>query len=338
MKLAWKKKTENKKEEIEILRIISSFAVVLIHVVYQSYLDFPDEANENYLYLFNFLCFSVPVFVMITGWIWLNPEKQFNLMKSIKRILIPLFSYGCIFALMELVLSEKKFKVIMIPKAIYYVISRQSWAHLWYLYMLIGLYIIIPVLKILIQNISKKQAILIMLVLFVFNSIIIDIEKYLKIDIAFYIPISGVFILYLMLGYYIPQININDKALMISWGVNIAIILMISYKEIKMDSLSYNDILTVWLSFNVYATCFKLHNIFGKIYNRTLKIIAETTFGIYIIHMVFVNVIYKVICFNPYKYQPVIIWFGLTIVIYFMSIFVTLLVRKIPIMNKIFAV
>lgn len=68
---------EKKHLHIQGLRIVAAYAVVLIHIIYQGYIDFPNESTESYLLFFNFLCFAVPVFVMITGWIWLRPGKIF---------------------------------------------------------------------------------------------------------------------------------------------------------------------------------------------------------------------------------------------------------------------
>ena len=70
----------------EVLRIVCSIAVVSIHTVYQSHLIFQDPSDNRYLFPYNFLAFAVPIFVMITGAIWLNPEKDFNLKKRLRMM------------------------------------------------------------------------------------------------------------------------------------------------------------------------------------------------------------------------------------------------------------
>lgn len=321
---------------ISYLRIVSSFAVVLIHVVYQAYLDFPDSSDTSYLYVFNFLCFAVPCFVMITGKLLLEPEKKYNLQKSLMRVVLPLFVYGYIFSLMELVLNARGFYLNMLIEAFICVLLRKSWAHLWYLYMIIGLYLIIPFLKILVNKLTKEYMTYLFALLFIFNSVFIDINRIFNITIPFTLPINGIFILYLLLGYYLSKFFINNKTLITSWCLCALLIILCSWKGIRFDSIGYNDIPVVWLSINVYMSFLKLEK-HAKC-SKLVLLIDANCFGIYIIHMVFVNFIYKVLNFNPYNYQPLAVWLFLSITIFILSFCYSVIVKKIPVINKIFFV
>lgn len=211
-------KRDSMSNSIQLLRIVSAYAVVLIHVVYQCYLDFPDLADERYLFPFNILCFAVPEFVMITGWIFLNPQKDYSLAKCIKRIAIPLFSYGVPFCILESIFEHRNFEIQYLWMGIYKVLIGESWAHIWYLYMLIGLYIIMPLLRKIVEGITAQQGWLFVAVIFVFNSVFVDLKRWFNVEIAFNIPISGVFVMYLLLGYLLPQIHVKLKYMILSWG------------------------------------------------------------------------------------------------------------------------
>lgn len=89
---------ERREENLDVLRVISSFMVVLIHVsaIYVS------TNINNYNYDFKIGNFfdsisriSVPLFVMISGAFLINNEKNKNfnyfMRKTIKKIVVPTF-------------------------------------------------------------------------------------------------------------------------------------------------------------------------------------------------------------------------------------------------------
>lgn len=61
--------------------------------------------------------------------------------------------------------------------------------------------------------------------------------------------------------------------------------------------------------------------------------LSENSFGIYIFHMLWVNVIYKVIKFNPLDYGIWII-LPLLLVVLAASDFTTIIYKKIPLIGK----
>ena len=331
---------EKKHLHIQGLRIVAAYAVVLIHIIYQGYIDFPNESTESYLLFFNFLCFAVPVFVMITGWIWLRPGKIFPQKKCILKVLLPLFSYGILFSIMEQAFEQKCFNIKMLPLSLLYVIQGKSWAHLWYIYMLLGIYLCMPIIKNAIKDLTDKKLLIMIIALFGFNSVIVDIEKIFMINIAFYIPVSGIFIMYLLLGYYLDRCTIESRYLTISWLGLIVLIILLSYQGIRLDSIAYNDIPTVWLSINVYVSFLKARNTINNLFNNfnILSLVAENTFGIYMIHMIFINMLYKLFGFNPYKFRTVPFWLLSSLCIFFLSFIVSIIIKKMPVINKVFAV
>ena len=74
----------------------------------------------------------------------------------IPRIFIPLIVFGWIFALMEIYFETHTVYFRMVWEALLRVINRNSWGHLWYMYMLIGIYIFLPVLKCLVEKIPDE--------------------------------------------------------------------------------------------------------------------------------------------------------------------------------------
>lgn len=139
----------SRKNSYDLLRIISAFAVVLIHV------NATITANAN-ISLLNWSLgsfintitrFSVPCFVMLSGALLLNNKKNANYSyfyrKSFYKIGIPL----CIFTLLSLLFSMgtaliEKNSLIEVIKT--YVSG--DFNNYWFMFMLIGLYFLVPII------------------------------------------------------------------------------------------------------------------------------------------------------------------------------------------------
>lgn len=318
---------------IEILRIIASFAVVMIHVTFQGYLRFGSKSNLNYLYFYNLCSFCVPIFVMITGALSLDKDKKFKASK-IYRMLYILGIYGTCFSLMELVFTQKKFSYKLIYEAFLNVILEKSWAHLWYLYMLIGLYLIMPLLRVFYLNSSLKDIRRVIIILFIFNSLMPFLESIFKIEIGFHIPITGIYVFYLLIGRYIYESNIEtNKWMNVLFFISLISIIVFAYLGI---SLTYENPITVLYGSMLFILMKKNNKHLIKIYKYGGNILSSTTFGIYIIHMVFLNFIYKYLKISPYAYgNPIILWCGITLIIFTGSFLVVLIIKRMPVLNAV---
>lgn len=64
-----------------------------------------------------------------------------------------------------------------------------------------------------------------------------------------------------------------------------------------------------------------------------LKHISENSFGIYIFHMLWVNILYKIIKFNPLDYNFIVL-IPIVLLVLIASDVTTIIYRKIPIIGK----
>lgn len=132
---------------LDVLRVLSAFAIVLIHTAssIMEYLPFP---SLNWLGADLYLAaarYAVPVFVMISGVFFLNPGKNITLKniygKYIFRMLCVLFAWALIRSLtVDIWLNEKPFSDLGIS----FVNSIKTF---WFLPMIIGLYAVTPILR-----------------------------------------------------------------------------------------------------------------------------------------------------------------------------------------------
>lgn len=318
---------------IEILRIIAAFAVVMIHVTFQGYLNFANKSDLSYLYLYNLCSLCVPIFVMITGVFSLDGNKKFKIARAYRMLYI-LGVYGTCFALMELIFTKKEISIEIFIEALINVISGKSWAHLWYLYMLIGLYLCMPLIRAFYLNSSIKEKQIMIITLFIFNSLVPFLKSSFNLEIGFNIPIAGIYVFYLMIGRYIYESSIDSNK-WIELLFVISILIVITCAALG-TGLTYEKPVTVVYSTTLFAVMKKNNSKMFNIYNHGGNLVSNTTFGIYIIHMVFLNFIYKYLGISPYKLDnPVILWIGLSVLVFAVSCLTVAFIKKLHLINSI---
>jgi surface polysaccharide O-acyltransferase-like enzyme len=121
--------------------------------------------NTIYASLFhNLSTFNNILFVMVSGMFMLLPsnitlkDENKRIGKKILRMLGALFFFGLLYNILVPVMFERRLptNILVIP-ILYKIISGNAWFHLWFLYMIIGLYLLTPVLRVFIKNASKEH-------------------------------------------------------------------------------------------------------------------------------------------------------------------------------------
>ena len=170
------------------LRAFAAFCVVFIHVasgLLDSGMPLPHGGAEMFFLEFyrHVAECAVPVFVMITGTLLLNSDKDipykiiFN--KYIWRIFMALIIFGLPMNMLELYSQNihQNF-ILVLASSFISLIKGKCWAHMWYLYMLIGLYLLLPLFKKFIYYSSIVDEFILLAVLFVMGFIIPTINSY----------------------------------------------------------------------------------------------------------------------------------------------------------------
>ncbi len=102
---------------------------------------------------------AVPVFLMVTGALLLNPLKDVDasrIRRYVVRMLGVLATFGFAFCLMEAVFNYGTFSLAVLGEALLKLLTAQSWGHLWYVYALLGLYILTPVLRKMLARLDQR--------------------------------------------------------------------------------------------------------------------------------------------------------------------------------------
>ena len=329
---------------LNILRIVAMISVVAIHSIETPMRDLP-LVPTNTLYgwkiFSSFLnAFAVPVFIMISGALFLNPEKEITLkklyLKNALRIFLDIMIFGSIFALMEIVFTNKTFVFTDIFKAIYNTLCGKTWGHMWYLYMTFGLYLVTPVFRSFVKSVSDKDFLIVLLVLYILSIVFPLFGKLTNIHLGFYVPVHG-FIFYYLLGYAIhcEKLKIKNWLCILLFSVSTVCLIFWDIHLINLDKTKGLVFVTQYvgvLTASVFAFC--KNNIHGST-NKVEKFVAGTSLGVYIFHVVFLHLIYKMTSFTPLNYSPWICYPVIILGTTLISMFVTWIGKLIPGIKKI---
>ncbi len=338
-------KQANRNYSMDILRILAILIVILFHVSYPFW-DNAFSSNQWIKALFPDAIsrWGVPVFVMISGAFMLQKEVSLKVLwtKYIKRLAILLVCWNVIYHIPDFKSMSFSVKEII---AIFF--SSGDGYHLWFLYMLISIYVIIPILKRIVDGGLTKYVLLlwfctsILFFWFVKSNTFTYLQTYL-LNFPFSIDYVGFF----LLGYFLyKQIILTKKQRMIIYilGLCSLILMVLGTYCISMlagrnmyyflENLSICNVLVAIALF----VFFRYFDFDGSIFCKGKKIIASLsnlTLGVYLIHVLVLNILYYYFPVDYYvKWDAAIaipiIWLSTTII----SFAISFILSKIPVIN-----
>jgi surface polysaccharide O-acyltransferase-like enzyme len=327
---------------IDLLRVIGVIGVILIHVVSNTVNTFGGLSNNShifYVFIRYSFSFAVPLFVMISGMVFLGKKEisyKEMFKKYILKIILIILVIGSLMVLMEEIFINKNISINLVKTLVIRLITGDIWAHMWYLYLVLGLYLITPVCILITNNIKEKEYKIFLILFFLVSIIVPSLSKLLQLNLAFnYLNLSS-YIFYYFYGYYLYKYNISKEYKIFNYILGILAIGYTIYSAITVNvidkAFAYTTLVPCILSSSV-VLLFKDKNIKK---DKLINLIAVNSLGIYIIHQLFINVIYKVIKFDiivNYPYIGLIIY---SLVILLLSLLTTYLLRKSKFIRKYF--
>lgn len=322
-----------RKYSIDLLRILSTVAVVLIHVVTapvansSAVIDSAVATNLNLIH--TMMKWSVPVFFMITGYC-LQKKKEVTYeycFSHVVKYISVLFTIGLAYSLMEEVFIAKTISSSVLVHSILNVISGNLWDHMWFIYSIIGIYIVMPVIHLFIAK-DDKSAVTLTVLLFVFNILLPTFEKYFSVGVN--LPFGG-YLFYVCFGSTIAKLKINPRFsfFMHLFGVLSVIWIFLGIANCKFG---YNHLTICAMAISIFLTVSQM----GIKSNKLISCISKCTWGIYLVHPFYINIAIKVLKMDVLSSNVYIKLFVMWEIIFIISLLTTYMLRKLPIVKKLF--
>jgi len=295
---------------IDILRVIACFSVIMLHASAQPWYSLPVDSGgfkiaNSYDALFRF---GVPVFVMISGALFLAPGKKSDVKRlyrhNILRLAILYIFWSCLYGLMDCRgfdpagISWKDIVREMI-------LGRY---HLWFLPMIIGIYVLLPVLQVWISHASKRNIEYFLLLFFICQILFETVRAMIASSIADYVlnlfqpEMVCSYLGYFVLGYYLVHIGIDKKwhkaiyaGAFLGGLMNILLGNFLAEQSGEPTGAIYDSfgIFTAWIS--VALVIWAKETFDGKTWGEKTKgffrEISASTLGIYVMHVGMIEVL-----------------------------------------------
>lgn len=326
---------------MDILRVVAALSVALYHVLTSAYNLDPTVSEQTATLvaaLAKTLLWHVPTFLLITGFLWLSDEKECTYKKvwpAIRRFIIVLFTVGLMFAVMERVFKYRTFALGMIGWSLADVLVGFLWDHMWYVYAIIGIYLVLPVLKPFFKHSSVRSIALLTGLLFVFTVLLKDLENSTGYVFPVSVPMANPAYpaFYICAGGLISKLTLPKKTALIGLitfclsVISCFLVMMLVPKlEIWTNIFSAISAISLFLAVKILAE--NIREI------SWIRCIADCSFGIYLFHQFFINVLVKLLRFYPLRSFPVLSVIGSWIAVVLGAFAVTWLLRKIPLIRK----
>ena len=156
---------------LDILRVVSIAAVVMIHVVapYEMTNTFKIDQFQSWIVIMlnDSLFWCVPVLFMVSGALLLSnrdESMQTFYKKRMNKVLLPTLFWSSLY--LAYLYIYKDFSLFNVVGAL---LKGKPFYHMWFMFAIIGLYIFTPFFRILLDNLDDKQTKWLLVLLFVFS-------------------------------------------------------------------------------------------------------------------------------------------------------------------------
>lgn len=291
----------------DVLRIIAAFSVVMLHVsgvfIEMSKVGSVDFRLANFLNSIS--RFGVPIFVMISGAIFLSEDKKISIKKIwLNNILRMLIVFGvwsfAYYVFQSLYFWNFDFWRHGIIRTVVGCVYASE--HFWFVFMIIGLYALVPILRTWVHHATKKELDYFVILFVVFQigrttlttlvdkSLVVKIADMLKIfELSWYLG-------YFVLGYILVKYGVSARLKKVLWvmiPVGIAANYFISdYMSLKKGVYSPGiyDSFGVFTFLHAVALFVLCQDFFAKrkkegLAGKICTNLALDTLGVYMMHV-----------------------------------------------------
>lgn len=351
---------------LDYLRVTACFMVILIHSIEPFYLEdgvLLRIANKTDAIISTLLDSAiraaVPLFVMTSSYL-LFPvciSTRLFFEKRIKRVVIPLLVWSIFYLFTPIIMGDANYSISSAVKHLLLNFNMQS-AHLWFIYMLLGIYIVMPLLSPWVNKATRKEE-KYFLIAWLFTTTvpflhalagnvfgreeILGEANWNEFGTLYYI--SG-FIGYVVLGDYIRKyidwdvkktLKICIPLLVVGYLISVVWFWWAMPKDFPVrDDLRiaiYMEYSWRFCSFGVALCSFAIFMMFRLIKNggclyKTVVKLSKLSYGVYLIHLFILGIMYNI--FNSMGMPTLSIILLTAVSTFIVSFIVIWLMSKLP--------
>lgn len=288
---------------LDLLRVLAMVGVVGIHVSARHFADVPLDASAwRAMNLWDGLVrWSVPMFAMVSGAVFLDPDRRVTARaiyrKYLPRIVLAFAVWSALYAAIDCNGSVRVF-VTQLLRGHY---------HLWYLYMLAGFYLIVPILRRITREGRLTRYFLALSMVFTFGvpdlallaqgldrawnlglaPIVTDVQQYTM----FFLTLG--FVPYFVLGYALHARRLSRRETLILCALGVAGFVLSPMLNARYSALTgaaqveffaYHRFCVLFQTAGVFAFAKAASERLSARAQRVIVRVAACSFGVYLAH------------------------------------------------------
>ena len=344
---------KERKINIEFMRIMAIMFTVVIHVSNIYIRSYGKISDGSFLVadFFNALArVCVPIFFMISGALLIKGEYiKEKYLKRIKKFIIILAVWSIIYYIVGIMRGGENNIVKGFVNSFFN--TEYTSKHLWFMYAIIGLYIALPFVQRMCKDMTREEENL-FLILFlgicglsgVYLPIATAITRH-NMEVIYPVPLinSAYYLGYFICGHILYErfknIKNNKKYnlyCILTYIVTVLLMTIITYilsknmGRLVTTAFWYRGILIILESFSLFILVIINED---KFTSPVIGKIASLSFGVYLIHAIFLFIIKDNI--DIVSYPAILMIPLLTLIIYLCSLFSSYILKKIPIVKEL---
>lgn len=336
---------------IDTLKVVATFSVILLHcaspILYKL-----NDIDILYWQVGNSfdssVRFAVPLFFMISGFLLFNKKvEETNVVFFKKRLLkvaIPLFAWSIVYILFKKYILNYDISILAYIIKIFY---EKQYFHLWFMYVILGIYLFVPLLRIYIYKYSIDNVYYLIVLWIIFIVSFPQISKMIDSKSVEHIFAIPKYIGYLAIGYILGNFTISRKVFQISM-IFIVLSTLFIIVSTYSNSIKINKFYSFYYTYTSLPVLIQSVSWFifikfiarvidnSSILTLIIKKISLCSLGIYLVHPIVMYFLehklnmYALNGNNPIYMIPITALFTLS-----SSFFTIYLIQKIPILNNI---
>jgi surface polysaccharide O-acyltransferase-like enzyme len=289
---------------------------------------------------------GVPLFFMLSGFLLLPRSESLCdfYSKRMLKIAIPFVIWSAIYISID---CAGKPGVCTRDYLMQYVLLRKTFFHLWFLYSLLGIYFIMPLLRLMIRPGMSTTVLWYLLVLWViFQPVRTLMDQFLHWDININAPLATGFLPYFILGYLLGEIELTRKRLIVA-GIAFAagslitivgtLLLTQQYGQFQGYFYDYMTVGVIPATAGGFLLLRRLSDtgfLATDRFHRFMRYVSGSTFGVYLVHVL---VIWTLERLGITTLMGFALWSVplVATTVFVIAFFIARLLQKIPVVNYI---
>lgn len=333
----------------DLIRIIAIFMVVAIHSHVAPLAVNQGSAMWYVVMSLQVICLvAVPLFFMVSGALLLLQEKETDIgtlyKKRIPKQAIPFIVWSLIYVVVRIVMGKIPLSVSAFTSLLY----EPAYYQFWFMYTLLAIYLLLPIIQTLIKNCDKKKTEYILFLWAIFSIIIPLASRYVpgfEISEHVGLVLCEGYIGFFLLGYYLKKYksDVKPKTGALVWLCGAIGTLAFAVIEFVCSEKTgavytgfvYQAYLTPFVALSSCGAFVFFGNSQFSFKEKGLNIVntlSALSIGVYYIHMLVLTVLEKI----GFTGENNILFLGGKIIAtYVISLMGAFLISKIPVVRKI---